>query len=320
MMKMAAIIWIFLLGLIILDTSRAFGDSYPSKTVRIVSAEVGGAGDVVGRIIAARLSDSWGQSVIIDNRTNIIHSAEVALGASPDGYTLLISGSTFWTQPLFQKMPFDVKDFVPVALVNNSPVLIVVNETFPVESIKDLIALAKSKPGVLNFGTGSTGSAGHLAAELLKSMGGINIVRVQYRGAAPSLTGLLAGDVQIAFVSAPSGMPLVKSGKLKALAVTSARPSATAPGVPTVTSYGLPGYEVGSAVGLFLPPKTPKGIVNQLNRDIVRVLAGADMKEKLLSIGTDVIGSSPEEFAAMIRSEVARLGKVFQEKGLSRSE
>jgi len=315
MRKVSAVASVLLLGLM-LDVHTGFAQAYPSRPLRFVSSDIGGASDTAARLLAAHLSESWGQAVVVENR-NLTLGGQIVAQSSPDGYSALFSGSTFWTEPLFQKMPFDpAKDFAPVTMVSSSPALILVQPAFPAANVTELIALAKSKPGQLNFGTASTGSSGHLAAELLKSMAGINIVRIQYKGASQSLTALMGGEVQMSFASAPSGMPYVKTGRLRALAVTSARPSAVAPGIPTVASAGLPGYEVASSVGMFVVAKTSRNIITQLNRDVVRVLVRPDVKEKILSLGSDVVANSPEQFGSAMKSEVARIGKLVKEAGL----
>jgi len=318
MMKPDNIIRCTLSVLMVLGAGGVFGQSYPSKVVRVISGEVGGATDIATRIVTERLSAGWGQPVVVENRTTPLIGGEVMINTPPDGYTVFFTASNFWTGPLFQKMPFDpIKDFVPITMVSTAPVVIAVLPALKVESIKDLIGLAKSKPGVLNFGTATNGTAGHLAAELLKSMTGTSMQRIEYKGAAQSLTGLLGGEVQIAFLTVPSAMPMVKAGTVKALAVTSAQPSATAPGVPTVASYGLPGYEVASSIGVFVMPKTPEAITNQLNRDIVRILLRTDVKERFLSAGSEAVGNSPEQFLAAMKAEVARLSKVVKDAGIS---
>jgi tripartite-type tricarboxylate transporter receptor subunit TctC len=315
MARAGAFVSICFFGLVF-HANIASGQVYPSRTVRFFSSEVGGATDTIARLIASRLSDQWGRPVIVENR-NVTIGGQMVAHSSPDGYTVLITGSTLWISPLFERMPFDpLKDFAPVTMVSNEPVLILVKPTLPVRSVRDLIAMAKTKPGQLNYGTASTGSAGYLAAEFMKSMARIDMVRIQYKGAAESLDALLGGEVQLSFASAPSAMPLVKSGALKALAVTSVQPSEVAPGVPTMASAGFVGYEVGSQIGMFVAAKTPTTIVHQLNRDVVRVLAMPDVKEKLLNLGTEIVADSPEQFAAVMNSQTIRVRKLVKNEGL----
>jgi len=315
MARAGAFVSICFFGLV-LHANVASGQVYPSRTVRFFSSEVGGATDTIARLIASRLSDHWGRPVIVENR-NVTIGGQMVAHSSPDGYTVLITGSTLWISPLFERMPFDpLKDFAPVTMVSNEPVLILVKPTLPVRSVRDLIAMAKTKPGQLNYGTASTGSAGYLAAEFMKSMARIDMVRIQYKGAAESLDALLGGEVQLSFASAPSAMPLVKSGALKPLAVTSVQPSEVAPGVPTMASAGFVGFEVGSQIGMFVAAKTPATIVHQLNRDVVRVLAMPDVKGKLLNLGTEIVADSPEQFAAVMNSQTIRVRKLVKDEGL----
>ncbi len=219
--------------------------------------------------------------------------------------------------PLFRKVAWDpVKDFAPISLTIVTPNIVVVHPSLPVKSIKELIALAKARPGELNYGSGSTGAANHVAAELFKSMAGVNIVRINYKGAGTAIIDLVAGQLQVMFATAGSVTHHIKSGRLRALAVTSAEPSALAPGLPTVVAAGLPGYESSSLSGMFAPARTPVAIINRLNQEVVQALHRAEVKERLFNSGIQVVGSSPEEAAAKIRSEMARMGKVIREAGL----
>jgi tripartite-type tricarboxylate transporter receptor subunit TctC len=298
--------------------STSSGQAYPNKPVRIVATEPGGNGDFIARLIAQGISGVLGQPVIVENRAGMIGGETVAK-APPDGYTLICNGGGLWLAPFVRdKVPYDpVRDFSPITLTHRAPVLIVVHPSLPVKSIKELIALAKASPGVLDFSVGSIGSSPHLAAELFKSMANIDMVRIPYKGGgAAAIIALISGEVHLSFASAASVAPHVKSGRLRALAVTSAEPSALAPGLPTVAASGLPGYELEVTTGLFAPAKTPEVIINRLNQEIVRFLNTAAAKEKSLSAGAEAAGTSPEEFAAYIKAEMTRMGKVIKDAGI----
>jgi tripartite-type tricarboxylate transporter receptor subunit TctC len=214
-------------------------------------------------------------------------------------------------------VPYDpVKDFSPITLVAVSPTVLVVHPALPVQSVKELIALAKTKPGELNYAMGSAGSANHLAAELFKSMAGVDMLGIGYRGNGPAVNALIGGQVQLMFATASSVVPLVKSGRLKALAVASARQSALVPDLPTIAASGLPGYESISTTGFFAPAKTPAAIINRINHDSVRYLQTAEAKERFLAVGAETVGSSPEELGVKVKSEMARMGKVIKDAGI----
>lgn len=303
-----------------LSLSKGSGQAYPTKPIRIVTAEAGGGNDFAARAIVRGIADSMGQQLIVDNRGGAggIIAAEIVARAAPDGYTLLVYASNIWIIPLLKKnVPYDMaKDFAPITWAARSPSTLVVHPSLPVKSVKDLIAIAKAKPGQLNYGSGGSGATTHLAAELFKSMAKVNIVRVTYRGNAPALNDLIAGQIQVMFATAGTVAPHIGSGRLRALAVTSAQPTALSPGLPTVASSGLPGYESLSIYGVFAPSKTPTAIIQQLNREMVRVLHRADVKEQFFNAGVETVGSSPEAFAAAIKSDVARMAKVINEAGI----
>jgi tripartite-type tricarboxylate transporter receptor subunit TctC len=300
-----------------LTSGAALGDDYPVKPIRFVSSEPGGNIDFVARVLGQGLTSSMGQQVIIENRPSGIIAGQTVASATPDGYTLLIESSSFWVGPLLQKTPYDpVKDFSPITLPSNAPFFLFLHPSVPANSVKELIALAKAKPGELNYGSAGAGSSNHLATELFKMMAGVNIVRVPYKGAGPAAIGLVANQVQLMFGSGPLGMSQVKAGRLKLLAVASAGPSALAPGVPTVAASGLPGYEAGSLSGLWVPAKTPKAVIDRLNREVVRVLVSADGKAKLLSSGVEAVGGSPGASAAVIRADMDKWDKVIRATGL----
>jgi tripartite-type tricarboxylate transporter receptor subunit TctC len=227
-----------------------------------------------------------------------------------------------WIVPFLQEgITYDpVRDFAPVTMVVRSPNVLVIHPSVAANSVKELIALAKAKPGVLNYGSSVAGGSPHLAAELFKAMAGINIVRVPYRGVAQAVTDLLAGQVQLMFPTAASGMPHAKAGKLRALAVTSAQPSATYPELPTVAASGLPGYELVAMQGMLAPARTPAAIVNRLQQEVARYLGRAEIKEKFLSTGSEAIGDTPAQFAATIKADMARMGKLIKDAGIRMEE
>lgn len=287
-----------------------------TKPRRIVTIEVGGGNDTAARFTAQAWSNQLGQRVIVENRGGAsgVIAAETVIKSAPDGNTLLSMSGSLWILPLMQKVPYDpVHDLMPVVLVVNSPNILVVNPALPVKSVRELIALAKARPGQLNYSTAGTGSAGHLAMELLKSMAAINVVRIAYKGGAPAMTDLISGQVQLSITSTGSLGGHAKSGRLRALAVTSAKPTALAPGLPTIAGAGLPGYELVSTYGVFAPAKTPAAVIARINQDIVRGLQSADIKDRFFSTGSEVVAGTPQEFAAVIQSDITKLGKLVRE-------
>ena len=290
---------------------------YPTRPVRIVTASVGGTTDLVSRVIAQGLTGNLGQQVIVDNRPTGIIPGDIVVKAPPDGYTLLFHASSLWMMPLLQKVPFEpVKDLVPITLATSTPYLVVVHPAVPAKTIRELIALARAKPGALNYGSGATGAASHLAAELFKHMAQVNIVRVPYKGQGAAVLGLLGGEVQMSFASAPSVAGHIKSGKLRALAITTPKASQLAPGLPTVAESGLPGYESTASAGMLAPLTTPSRLIKRLNAEIVQVLNRQEVKDLLSRDGTEVVGSSPQEFAAAIKAEMASMAKVIKAAGI----
>jgi tripartite-type tricarboxylate transporter receptor subunit TctC len=307
--------WMLSVGLMVSGAGVVSGQNYPNKPIRIVTSEPGGGNDIVARLVAEGLTASLGQRVIVDNRGII--AAEIAAKATPDGYTLLIYGSNIWLmQYLRDNVPWDpLRDFAPLTVAVNLPNILVVHPSLPVKSVKELVELAKAKPGELNYAAGTIGVSPHLAAELFKALAGVNIVRVPYKGGGPALNGLIGGEVHLMFPNAGSVMPHIKSGRVRALAVSTAQPSALAPGLPTVAE-AVPGYETGAVICVFAPARTPAAIVDLLNREIVRVLNGAVVKERLFNSGSEVVANSPREFAAFIKSDMARMGKVIRDAGI----
>ena len=306
----------FVISVLLVGASAVFAQDYPNKPIRIVTSEAGGGNDVQARLIAQGLSAALGEQVIVENRPSGVIPGEVVSKAAPNGYTLLLYNNTLWIGPLLQNTPYDMaRDFAPITSVTRVPNVLVVNSTLPVKSVAELVALAKAKPGELNYGSSGTGGSNHLAAELFRFMAGVNIVRINYKGAGPALTALLAGELQLMFPTAGAVTPHFKAGRVRALAVTSAEPTALFPGVPTVAAV-LPGYESISIYGVFAPAKTPRTIIDKLNQEIVRFLNRSEVKEKFFTAGMEAVGSSPEQFAATVKSEMTRMGKVIKDAGI----
>ena len=307
---------IFSLGLMVLGANVVSGQDYPNKSIRIVAAAAGGSNDFTARIIAQELSTSLGQPVIVDNRRGII-PMEILSKAPANGYTLLVAGALSWIFPLLEKAPYDVmRDFSPISLLVREVNILVVHPSLPVKSVKELIALAKAKPGELNYGSSAVGGASHLSGELFKSMAGINTVWVPYKGNAAQISALISGEVQMMILNAGLVEPHVKSGRLRALAVTSAEPSIVAPGLPTVAASGVPGYERVTITGMFAPAETPGPIIDLLNKEVVRMLSQPHVKERFLNAKMETIGSSAEQFAATIKSEVAKTTRLIRDAGI----
>jgi tripartite-type tricarboxylate transporter receptor subunit TctC len=297
--------------------------AFPSKTITIVVPfSAGGTTDILARIVGQALSTELGQSVIIDNRAgaggNI--GGQVAAKAAADGYTLFMGtvGTHAINASLYKKMPFDpIKDFAPLTRVANVPNLLVANPAQPYKNVAELIAYAKANPGKVNFGSSGNGSSIHLSGELFNSMAKVEMVHVPYKGSAPAVTDLLGNQIGIMFDNLPSAIQHVRSGKLRPLAVTTAKRSPELPNVPTIAEAGLPGYEATSWFGLFAPAGTPPAVVTKLNVAIVKVLADASIKKKITEQGAEVYSEKPEQFTAFIKAESIKWGKVVRESGAS---
>jgi tripartite-type tricarboxylate transporter receptor subunit TctC len=288
---------------------------YPTRPIRIVTAGAGGSNDFVSRLLAHGLSEQHRQPVVVDNRSGGFLPGEIVARAAPDGYTLLVAASNFWITPLLQKTPYDpVKVFAPITLVSTAPLLVVVHPSVAA-SVKELIALAKAKPGELNYASGPTGAPNHLGPELFKSLAGLNLVRVPYNSGGPAVNGLIGGQVQLMFATTGSVTPHVKSGRLRALAVTSMEPSALAPGLPPLAAT-LPGFEWISAQGVFATARTPAPILIRINQELVRVVLRPDIKENFLASGIEAVGNSPAQFAARIGTEIRRVAKLVKDTGI----
>jgi tripartite-type tricarboxylate transporter receptor subunit TctC len=300
----------------------AVAQGYPSKPMRlVVPYPPGGPLDIMARAIGQKLTEAWGQPVVVDNRAgaggNI--GADLVAKSPSDGYTLLMGAvATHAINPtLYGRVPYDpVKDFLPVALVAQVPNILVVNPSVPAGTVKELIDLARARPGTLNFGSGSTGSTGHLAGELFNIMAGVKMVHIPYKGGAPAMADLLAGQVQLMFDNLANALPNVKAGRLRALAVTTLVRSPALPDLPTIAESGLPGFDLTTWFGVMAPAGTSPEIVTKLNAEIVRALNAKDMRERLEKMGAGVpANNTPEHFAAFIRDEAAKYAKVVRESG-----
>jgi tripartite-type tricarboxylate transporter receptor subunit TctC len=303
--------------MVILGASAVFSQNYPNKPIHVFVSEPGSAFDFYGRIIAKELAGPLGQPLIVENKPSNL-TPELLLKSAPDGYTIAMGSGTFWLTPLTQKMPYDaVRDFAPITLMYTYPHILVANAALPVKSVKELVDLAKAKPGMFNIGaTASPGGQSFLSTELFKAIAGINLVRVPYKGNAEALVALLAGEVHLMFNDLTSVTPHVKAGKLRALAVTTLEPFPPAPGLPTLAASGVPGYESILIAGMLAPAETPVAIINRLNQEIVRVLKRPDIAEKFTNNGVEVLGSTSVEFAAKIKSEIAKWAKVLKDAGV----
>jgi len=315
MLKRVAVT-IFSMGAIVLGAGEVYGQAFPNKAIRVINAGAQGGSDFVARLVAQGLTGPLSQPVIVENRGDF-SAIETVLNAPPDGYTLLFIGANVYIKPLLQYVSYDpIKDFAPITQINTSSSILVVHPSLPVKSVKELIALAKARPGELNYSSSGLGSESHLAAELFKAMAGVNIARIVYKSGSEYVNALIAGEVQLSLPNASTAAPHVKSGKLRALAVTSPEPSALYPGLPTIAASGLPGYESQNKQGVYAPAKTPAQVINRLNQEIVRFLKTAEVKERFLSVGSEIVGNSPEMMSAYIKAEMARLGKVIKNAGI----
>jgi tripartite-type tricarboxylate transporter receptor subunit TctC len=299
-----------------LTSAGAFSaDTYPTRPVRIVTSEPGSSLDLAARVVAQGLTQSLGQQVIVDNRH--VLQVETVVRASPDGYTLLAFGSSTWVAPMMSKLTYDaVKDLMPINYTVASPNVLVVHPKVAAKTVRELIAFAKANPGKLNYATSINGGTPHLAGEMFNLMAGVNIVRVPYKGVAPAVNELIAGQTDMMFPTFTSGMPHVKAGRLRVLAVTSAKPTALAPEIPTVASQGLEGYEIVAVHGIFAPAKTSQSLIARLNRDIGQYVTQAEVKQRFLNAGLEVINGGPSEFAAYIAADMKRMSKLVKEANI----
>ena len=309
------------LGCILLAITAAQAQSYPSRTVRlVVPFAAGGSTDIIGRTVGQKLNEMWGQPVVVDNRPggSTVIGTDVVAKSAPDGHTLLVTPAPFTIVPsLIAKLPYDpAKDFEPITLINTTPLVVVVHPGVPAKSVKDLIALAKARPGTINYGSSGSGGSNHLAGELFNALAGVKMVHIPYKGNAPALTDLLGGHVDLVFNGLTSAMPLIKSGKLRALAVTSIKRTGSLPDMPTLDELGLKGFQAVAWNGLSAPARTPKDIIAKLNADVLKVVRSPELAERLRAEGSDPVGNSPEQYAAFLRDEIAKWSKVIKFAGV----
>ena len=299
----------------------ALAQTYPARAARIVVPyPPGGTADLLARVVGQKLTEALGQSFIVDNRGgaggNI--AAELVARAPADGYTLLMGNAPVLAvnPSLYGKVPFDSeRDFAPISVIADVPLLLVAHPSFPVRSVKDLIALAKARPGDINYASAGGGSTTYLATELFKSMARVDLVAISYKGSGPAIAALVSGQVPVMFELFPTALGQVKGGKLRALAVTSRQRSSLMPDLPTVAEAGLPGYEVASWFGLLAPANTPRTVVTRLNAEIVRMLASAEMRDRFAGLGAEPRTTTPEAFAAFIPVEIRKWAKVVKDSG-----
>jgi tripartite-type tricarboxylate transporter receptor subunit TctC len=302
--------------------ATASGESYPARPIRLVVPSSAGAGvtDIMGRLMAQHLTASLGQQVVVDNRPGAsgILGAEVVAKSPPDGYVLLIANVSLIVNPfLFAKMPYEpLTDFMPITMVNAAPLQLVVHPSVPATSVAELVAYAKARPGQLNYGSGGLGSTPFLAAELFKSITGIDVVHVPYKGGAPALTELVGGQLTFMIENVPGTTPFVTSGKLRALAITSTVRSPLAPALPTMIEAGVPGYEMSGWNGIFAPKGTPPEIVARLHDELAKILHAPAVKEQFAALGAEPVGDTPDEFAAFLKADTVRWGRIIKEKGI----
>ena len=299
----------------------ANAQTYPTKPIRLlVGFPVGGGADVAARVLGAPMSDALGQQIIVDNRPGAgsAIASEIAARATPDGYTLVSIGSSHAVNAaLYTKLPYQpAADFSAIVLVSTAPVVITANPAVPATNLKELIALAKTRPGQLNYGSAGVNGINHLAAELLKRTGNFDITLVPYKGVAQALPALIAGEVQLMFASLPGSIVQIKAGRIRAIAVTSAKRSRAAPDIPTVAESGVPGYEASSWFAFLAPVATPKSIVTKLNTEAMKALATREIQELLTRNGMDPSGSTPGEADAFLRAEIAKWTRVVKEAGI----
>jgi tripartite-type tricarboxylate transporter receptor subunit TctC len=308
---------VFLLAVLAALAGAASAQQYPVKPVRLIVGPGPGSGtDVVARAMALRLTERVGHSVIVDNRVGAGGTIAVATVAksAPDGYTLLfVSGSLVIHPAIYRKLPYDVeRDLVPIALVGVVPQVLVVHPSLPAKNMREFIALAKKRPGQINYGSGGVGSTGHLAGELLQSSAGIQLVHVPYKGAGPAAVDVTAGQIQGLFTSAVNALQHARTGRVRMVGVTTAKRAAAIPEVPTFAESGVPGYELMTWYGVLAPAGTPRAVVDRVNQEVAAVIKLPDVQSRLVADGVEPAGSSPEEFAAMIKRELARIAKIIK--------
>jgi tripartite-type tricarboxylate transporter receptor subunit TctC len=307
-------------GLASLSAASAHAQAFPSKPVRIiVGFGAGGGTDIAARAIAQKLGEAFGSSFIVDNRPGAAGNlaGDLVSHAPPDGYSILMANSTIAIPSLSAKPPFDIrKDFIPLSLVALGPSVLVVHPSLPAKDLKGLIALAKARPGQLSFGSGGVGNVTHLSMELLKSSAGIDMVHIPYKGGAPSVVGLVSGEVATLFTSIPTALSMINAGKMRAIGVSVAKRNSALPNVPTIAEAGLPGFYAASWYGLLLPAGVAKPVVDALSKEIVASMEVPAVRDSMLKQGFEPVGNTPEEFAKFIREEIPRWERVVKNAGI----
>jgi tripartite-type tricarboxylate transporter receptor subunit TctC len=301
--------------------AAAQAQNFPNKAVRlVVPFAAGGSTDIIGRTIGQKLAELWNQPVVVDNRPggSTVIGTDIVAKAPPDGHTLLVTPAPFTIVPsLIAKLPYDpARDFEPITLINTTPLVVVVHPGVPAKSIQELIALAKRKPGMLNYGSSGNGGSNHLAGELFNAMAGVKMVHIPYKGNAPALADLVGGHVDVVFNGLTSAMPLIKSGKLRPLAVTSLTRAGSLPELPTLDELGLKGFQAVAWNGLTAPARTPREVVARINADVLKVVRSPELLERLRNEGSDPVGSAVAEYAAFLREEITKWRKVIQFAGV----
>jgi tripartite-type tricarboxylate transporter receptor subunit TctC len=307
---------------LLLTASAAAAQGYPAKPIRIiVPFPAGGIADLFGRVIGQKFNEAWGQPAVVENRPgaggNI--GADIVAKSAPDGYTLVTGsiGTHAVNVSLFSKLPYDpIRDFAPVSLIMEAEGLLVVHPSVPVKTVKELIALAKARPGQIAYASAGYGTAAHLSGELFKSMAKVNMVHVPYKGNVPAITDLIAGQTSLLFATMPTVLPQVQAGRLKALAVTSSARSPAVPDLPTIAEAALPGFSVTNWIGFFAPAGTPRDIVIKLNTEVVRIMQAPDIQKRLTAEGAKFSPWTPDQFAAFVKAEIAKWAKVVKEAGI----
>jgi tripartite-type tricarboxylate transporter receptor subunit TctC len=295
--------------------------TWPVKPIRfVVPFAAGGGTDLLARVIAPRLTEVLGQPVVVDNRGGAggVIGAEIVAKAPPDGYTIVLgSPGPLSINPNLQKMPYDPhRDFAPIALATVSPFVLVVHPSLPAKSVKELLSLARSKPGQLNYGSSGNGSVAHFSAEQLKALAKIDIVHVPYKGSGPAVIDLMAGHLQLMLENMPTVLPHIRSGKLRALAVGTKTRTSLLPELPPLAEAGVPGYESSTAFGVLAPAKTPVTVISRLNAEIVKILRTAEARERLTTLGMEPVGGTPEQYAAHLKEELAKYGRIVKAAGI----
>jgi tripartite-type tricarboxylate transporter receptor subunit TctC len=316
----------FLGACLLMLASGAHAQTFPAKAVRIITPfTAGSAIDTLARVLGQKMSDAWGQQVVVDNRigANGIIGTEAAAKAPADGYTLHLGNiSTLAINPhLYSKLPYDaLRDFAPVTLAATIPVVLVVHPSLPVKSVKELIALAKARPGQINYASGGTGSAQHLPMEMLRVEAGIDVTHVPYKGLGPAFNDVLGGQVPMMWTGVSNVVQYVEKGRLRVLAIGGTKRSTVLPDVPPMAEAGVPGFDFAAWTGYLAPAGTPRDVIAKLHADIVRTVNAPEVREKMTTLGFELVGNTPEEFAALIRNDIARFGKLVKAAGIKGSD